>query len=50
MYEVRNREKKLLGIMDEKSGVFEISIKGCVTLIKFPPGTKIEIVKPKKTA
>jgi urease gamma subunit len=42
--EVRNYDNRLLGKLDVDAGIFEIAIKGCVTLMKIPPGTKIEFV------
>lgn len=46
--EVRNMDNKLVFMLDEATGELEHYVKGCVTLVKFPPGTNIQIANTRK--
>lgn len=45
--EVRNLLGKLVCVLFLEKGIFEISIKGYTTRIKFPPGTPFTIEQDK---
>ena len=50
MREVRNTDGRLMAKYDRSSGKLEMMSKGCVTVVRFPPGTDIKIINSKKTA
>lgn len=51
MRDVRNIDNRLIFKYEEETGELETKSKDCITVVMFPPGTKIEkIINTKKTS
>lgn len=51
MHEFRNSDGRLMFKYEEATGKLEMKSKDCITVVMFPPGTKIEeIINIKKTS
>ncbi len=50
MSEIRNLDGKLVCRIDDASGIVEIKIKDCITLIKVNPDGSTKVINRKTTA
>lgn len=50
MSEIRNLDGKLVCRIDDASGIVEIKIKNCITLIKINPDGTTKVINRKATA
>lgn len=50
MSEIRNLDGKLVCRIDDESGIVEIKIKDCITLIKVNPDGTTKVINQKSTA